>query len=141
MRIFQTRLPAAGVLGACLLLAAGSAAAEKLVMPKGMGGVPDIGAIPCEIFNQMMVVGPLGTRHSLLTWTAGYVQAFTGRSLQDVADAADVRNGPWTYDRLADELVAYCKANPQAAARQAAVNLARTLGVGGFPPAAGAAMP
>ncbi|MEZ5562830.1 MAG: hypothetical protein R3F27_07750 [Gammaproteobacteria bacterium] len=110
-----------------LLLAAGSASAEKLVMPRGMGGVPDIGAIPCEVYNDMMRIGPLGTRHSLITWSAGYLNAVTGKSLQEVVNAAD-RTGPaWTYDRLGDELTAFCKANPKALTRDAVLSVARAL--------------
>lgn len=110
-----------------LLLAAGGASAEKLVMPLGMGGVPDIGAIPCEVYNNMMRIGPLGTRHSLITWSAGYLQAVTGKPLQEVVNAAD-RTGPaWTYDRLGDELTAFCKANPKALTRDAAADLGQRL--------------
>jgi hypothetical protein len=114
--------------GVVLMLTAGSASADRLVMPKGMGGVPDIGAIPCSVLNEMSVVAPLGTRHSLLTWSAGYLQALTGKSLQEVADAAGAGSGAWTYDRLTGELAAYCKDNPKAVTREAAANLARKLG-------------
>lgn len=110
-----------------LLLAAGSASAEKLVMPRGMGGVPDIGAIPCEVYNDMMRIGPLGTRHSLITWSAGYLNAVTGKPLQEVVNAVD-RTGPaWTYNRLGDELTAFCKANPKALTRDAVLSVARAL--------------
>ena len=115
--------------GLALLLAAGGASAEKLVMPKGMGGVPDIGAIPCEVYSEMVRIAPLGTRHSLITWSAGYLQAVTAKPLQEVVNAAD-RTGPaWTYDRLGDELTAFCKANPKALTRDAVLSLARSLGV------------
>lgn len=126
-----------------LLLGCSSAMAEKLVMPKGMGGVPDIGAIPCSVFNEMSVVAPLGTRHSLLTWSAGYLQALTGRSLQQLSDTAGPADQPWTYDRLAAELAAYCEANPQAVTRDAAAALARALGVAPSPqsPSLKAAVP
>lgn len=124
--------------GVVLMLTAGSATADRLVMPKGMGGVPDIGAIPCSVLNEMSVVAPLGTRHSLLTWSAGYLQALTGKTLQDVTDAANAGGGSWTYERLTSELAAYCKDNPKAVTREAAANLARKLGaVGGAAPAPG----
>jgi hypothetical protein len=122
--------------GAGLLCTAVALAGEKLVMPRGMGGVPDIGAIPCSVFNEMTVVGPLGTRHSLLTWSAGYLQALTGKSLQEVVDGADSGNAPWTYDRLADALAGYCAKNPQALTRDAAASLSRSLGVAGAAPVA-----
>lgn len=112
-----------------MLLAAGGASAEKLVMPSGMGGVPDIGAIPCEVFSNMIRVAPLGTHHSLITWSAGYLQAITGKPLQEVVNQADRTGSPWTYDRLASELTAYCKARPDASTRDAVVDLGRQLGV------------
>jgi hypothetical protein len=138
-RIYRFPTVPAAVLGTLLALTAGGAAAGKLVMPKGMGGVPDIGAIPCSVFNEMIVVAPLGTRHSLLTWSAGYLQAVTGKSLQDVADAADAAGGPWTYDRLAGELAAFCAANPKSATRDAAADLSRKLGAHAAAPTAGTA--
>jgi hypothetical protein len=110
-----------------LLIAAGGASAEKLVMPSGMGGVPDIGAIPCEVYSEMVRIAPLGTRHSLITWAAGYLQASTGKPLQEVVNAAD-RTGPaWTYQRLGDDLTAFCKANPKAITRDAVTALATKL--------------
>jgi hypothetical protein len=117
-------------LAATLALACGSAAAEKLVMPAGMGGVPDIGHIPCVVFNEMMVVAPLGTQHSLLTWAAGYLKGATGKSLQELADAVPPAGEPWTYERMAGGLVAFCASNPQATTDAAAADLARALGGG-----------
>lgn len=112
-----------------LLIAAGGASAEKLVMPNGMGGVPDIGAIPCEVYSEMVRIAPLGSRHSLITWSAGYLQAVTGKPLQEVVNAAD-RTGPaWTYQRLGDELTAFCTANPRLITREAVLNVARALEV------------
>lgn len=112
-----------------LVSAAGAASAEKLVMPAGMGGVPDIGAIPCKVFNEMTVIGGPGTRHSLITWSAGYLEAVTGKPLQEVVNAAD-RTGPaWTYPRLGDELAAFCQAKPDALTRDAVRSLAGKLGV------------
>jgi hypothetical protein len=113
-----------------LLLATGSASAAKLTLPPGMGGVPDIGAIPCEVLSDMMRIGPLGTRHSLLTWTAGYLKALSGKSLQELTDAASAAGRPWTYEQLGDDLVAYCAANPKAVTADAATSLAGKLGVG-----------
>lgn len=113
-----------------LLLAAGGASAEKLVMPSGMGGVPDIGAIPCAVYNDMIRIGPLGTRHSLITWAAGYLHAITGKPLQELVNAADGAGGPgWTYDRLGDEFTDFCKANPDAVTRDAVSSVAGKLGV------------
>jgi len=112
-----------------LLLAAGGASAEKLTMPDGMGGVPDIGAIPCSVFSAMMERGPLGTRHSLITWSAGYLKAASGKTLQHLADAAGAGGAPWTYQKLGDELEAWCTANPTAMTADAAASVAAKLGV------------
>lgn len=110
-----------------LLFAASGASAEPLVMPRGMGGVPDIGAIPCEVFSEMVRISPLGSRHSLITWSAGYLQGVTGKPLQDVLNAADRTDPPWTYQRVGDELTAFCKANPKVTTRDAVAALAAKL--------------
>ncbi|MCL4790852.1 MAG: hypothetical protein KJ040_02245 [Gammaproteobacteria bacterium] len=110
-----------------LLLAACGASAETLVMPRGMGGVPDIGAIPCSVYNEMVRIAALGSRHSLITWSAGYLQAVTGKSLQDAVNAADRPGSTWTYNRLGDELTAFCKANPEALTRDAVLSVAQAL--------------
>lgn len=128
-------LPAQILPALALLLASGGAAAEKLVMPPGMGGVPDIGAIPCKVFNEMNRIAPLGTRHSLITWSAGYLKAVSGKPLQEVVNAADRTGPPWTYDRLAGDLVAYCAANPTAITGDAVSTVAKTLGASGAVPA------
>mgnify|MGYP003462191156 CR=1 FL=1 len=92
-----------------LLLSAGGASAEKLV------------------YSEMVRIAPLGSRHSLITWSAGYLQAVTGKPLQEVVNAAD-RTGPaWTYARLGDELTAFCKSNPKALTRDAVLSVARAL--------------
>lgn len=118
------------VLATVLTMAASAAMADKLKMPVGMGGVPDIGAIPCSVLNEMIKIGPLGTRHSLLTWSAGYLQALSGKSLQTLVDeAGKAGGGAWTYDRIAADLAGYCVANPKAVTHEAAANLARELGV------------
>ena len=120
----QKRGAAAPLVTLVLLFAAGGAPAAKLKMPAGMGGVPDIGAISCTVFNEMMVIGPLGTRHSLLTWAAGHYTATTGKSLEQLAAEAGQAGQTWNYDRLAEQLVAYCAANPKAMTSDAARTLA-----------------
>lgn len=122
-----------------LLLTAGGASADKLTMPEGMGGVPDIGAIPCSVFSAMMERGPLGTRHSLITWTAGYLKAASGKTLQNLADAAGAGGAPWTYQKIGDELEAFCTASPTAMTADAAASVAAKLGTTG--PAAAATAP
>lgn len=127
MKLQYVSLVRRGLPAFVLLIAASGASAEKLVMPKGMGGVPDIGAIPCEVYSEMVRIAPLGSRHSLITWSAGYLQAVTGKPLQEVVNAAD-RTGPaWTYQRLGDELTDFCKANPKAMTRDAVLGVARAL--------------
>lgn len=112
--------------GAIVLAAsANPALADRLRVPQGMGGVPDIGAIPCSVLNEMVQRAPLGTRHSLLTWAAGYLNASTGLTLQQVADGAP--GGAWTYDRLALALAGYCADNPERSTREAVVDLAGKL--------------
>lgn len=108
------------------------ALADRLRMPEGMGGVPDIGAIPCSLLNEMVQRAPLGTRHSLLTWAAGYLTAHTGLTLQQVVDQAP--GGAWNYDSLATTLGDYCAGNPDRATRDAVLNLASQLGAGSKDP-------
>jgi hypothetical protein len=122
---FPKQLFVAAVATGLAALAA-PASADRLRMPQGMGGVPDIGAIPCSLLNEMITVAPLGTRHSLLTWAAGYLNAATGLTLQQAADQAP--GGAWNYDRLAAALGDYCTGNPEQATRDAVLNLASQLG-------------
>lgn len=115
---------------AALCLAATAApAADLLKLPKGMGGVSDIGAIPCSVFSQMIVVAPQGTRLSLLTWAAGYYTGVSGKTLSEVATAASKPDATWDYERLTGQLVDYCAANPKAGTSEAVKDLGRTLGV------------
>lgn len=114
---------------ACLmLLIAGNAPARELTLPSGMGGVPDIGAIPCHVFAEMLVVGPQGTRLSLLTWTGGYLYATTGQSMEQLVSAANRAGGNWGFASITDHFVSYCEANPEAVTRAAAEDLAGQLG-------------
>lgn len=114
-----------------LALFAGAASADRLRMPEGMGGVPDIGAIPCSLLTEMIERAPLGTRHSLLTWAAGYLNGATGLTLQQAADQAP--GGAWNYDRLARALGDYCAGNPDQSTREAVVKLARDIGAAPSP--------
>jgi hypothetical protein len=109
------------------LLISESAVAAKLKLPQGMGGVPDIGAIPCSVFSEMLVVGPLGTRHSLLTWANGYWYAQTGKATDELLAIAEAGGDSWDFERLTDHLVAYCAANPEAVTRDAVTSLGAEL--------------
>ncbi|MBM4195590.1 MAG: hypothetical protein FJ197_00630 [Gammaproteobacteria bacterium] len=124
------RLRIAGMVGAGMLaLGATNAAAELLPLPDGMGGVSDIGAIQCSVYSNMIRIGPLGSRLSLLTWAAGYYAATSGKTLHALATAPGQPGGPWDFDRLTTHLVDYCAANPQAVTADAVRDLAANLGV------------
>ncbi len=101
--------------------------AEKVELPPGMGGVPDIGAIPCRVFSEMLVIGPLGTRHSLLTWANGYYYARNGKALDELVAAAKESGEDWDFARLTEHFVAYCADNPQAITRAAVASLGEVL--------------
>jgi len=108
-----------------------AAAADRIELPDGMGGVPNIGAIPCEVYSKMLVYGPQGTRLSLLTWAEGYFFAKTGRTLSeiiaDVPDAADAND----FFGVTDRFVEYCAANPEAMTSDAVTALAGQLTAAG----------
>lgn len=124
------RVRAVCAAGLLLALASAGAAAELVRLPRGMGGVSDIGAIPCKVFSQMVVVAPQGTRLSLLTWAAGYYSATSGKALFDVVSAANAGGGPpWDFERLTGQFVAYCAANPEAITSEAVKDLGRQLGL------------
>jgi len=103
------------------------ALAERLELPKGMGGVADIGTIPCDVFNQMLVVGPQGTRLSLLTWADGYYYARTEKTMDELVAAAKQSGESWDFERLTDHFTEFCAANPEAITRDAVVSLGNEL--------------
>ncbi len=111
-------------LATSLLLVCNTASAEKLKLPLGMGGVPDIGAIPCEVFSKMIVPGPLGTKRSLLTWGEGYFYAKTGKTIDEIIEAADQS---WDFDSLTAHLVNFCAAHPDAQTSAAVIDLGEHL--------------
>jgi len=108
-------------------LLSNTVSAEKLKLPAGMGGVPDIGAIPCDVFNKMMVVGPLGTKRLLLTWAQGYYHAKSGKTLDEIIEAADEAGQTWDFDSLTGHLVDYCAAEPEALTAAAVADLGNQL--------------
>lgn len=112
---------------ALLLALQHNALGAKLRVPAGMGGVADIGAIPCSVFNEMLVIGPKGTRLSLLTWANGFLYAKHGKTLDELADAAAAEGEVWEFDRLTDHLVDFCAANPEAVTRDAVIDLDRVF--------------
>lgn len=102
-------------------------AADRIELPDGMGGVPNIGAIPCEVYSKMLVYGPQGTRLSLLTWAEGYFFAKTGKTLSEIL--ADAPDGDDTHDfyAITDRFVDYCAANPEAITSEAVMALGGQL--------------
>jgi len=116
-----------GLLLIAMLWVSGAAQAERLRLPNGMGGVADIGAIPCGVFSEMLVIGPLGTRLSLLTWADGFYYARTDKTMEEiVADARDAGES-WDFYRLTDHLAEYCEKNPDAVTREAVISLESAL--------------
>jgi hypothetical protein len=101
--------------------------AERLELPKGMGGVADIGTVPCDVFNRMLVIGPLGTRLSLLTWADGYYYARTEMTMDELVAAAKQSGESWDFERLTDHLAEFCAENPEAITRDAVVSLGTQL--------------
>ena len=110
-----------------LLLSCNAALGERIRLPDGMGGVPDIGAIPCNVFSEMLVIGPLGTRHSLLTWANGYYYARTEKTTDELVAAAKQTGETWDFERLTDHLVEFCAENPEAVTRDAVNSLGNVL--------------
>lgn len=104
-----------------------SSDAEKLRLPSGMGGVPDIGAIPCRVFSEMIVVGPLGTKRLLLTWAEGYYRAKSGKTIDEILEDANSTGHAWNFDSLTGHLVDYCAADPEALTATAVADLGRRL--------------
>jgi hypothetical protein len=112
---------------AAVLLLNDTAFAEKLKLPAGMGGVPDIGAIPCEVFNNMIEIGPLGTKRSLLTWAEGYYFAKSGKTIDKILADAHEAGTSWDFDSLTGHFVEYCAADPQALTSAAVIDLGGRL--------------
>ncbi len=108
-------------------LTAGTSAAKEIMLPDGMGGVPDIGTIPCSVFTQMLVIGPLGTKHSLLTWAEGYLYAKTDRSMEELVSEANAAGAGWNFTALTDHFVSYCQEHPEAVTKSAVQDLAGKL--------------
>lgn len=127
IRINGLSVPCAAVVFALMFSAAD--AADKLRLPSGMGGVPDIGAIPCRVFSEMIVIGPLGTKRLLLTWAEGYYRAISGKTIDEILADAGADGTDWNFDSLTGHFVEYCAANPEALTSAAVVDLGGLLSV------------
>lgn len=110
-----------------VLLLSETVLAEKLELPPGMGGVPDIGAIPCGVFNDMIEIGPLGTKRSLLTWAEGYYFAKTGKTIDEILADTGASGKSWDFYSLTDHFVDFCAAEPQAPTSAAVIDLGERL--------------
>lgn len=104
-----------------------AASAAPLNLPEGMGGVPNIGAIPCSVFSEMLVIGPKGTRLSLLTWAEGYFFAKTGKTLDEILERDSNTDNAFDFYSLTDQFVEYCSSNPEAKALDAVAELGEKL--------------
>lgn len=104
---------------AALILPGLAPAADPIELPPGMGGVPDIGAVPCSVFSNMLVIGQKGVRHSLLTWTEGYLFARTGKTLDEIILAAPEDARPYDFFGITDRFIEFCADNPEALTRDA----------------------
>jgi hypothetical protein len=115
------------LLAVFLLMSGNVVLAERLELPKGMGGVADIGTVPCDVFNKMLVIGPLGTRLSLLTWADGYYYARTEKTMDELVATAKQSGESWDFERLTDHFAEFCAENPEAITRDAVVSLGTQL--------------
>jgi len=122
----RIRLTLAGGVLICLTASAGS-----IQLPSGMAGVPNIGAIPCSVFTEMLDIGSKGVRHSLLTWAEGYFFAKTGKTLNEILDDRPVANESYNFDGITERFVEYCAANPEAITSEAVIALGGQLMVAG----------
>lgn len=87
-------------------------AAKPLALKPGMTGVPDLGAIKCEMFNRMYPNGPTGMSQAVLTWAQGYFYALTGNTIDEIL-APLPEDGAWDFDRLTGHIVDYCEEHPE----------------------------
>lgn len=114
-----------GLVLTLLLVIAGAspAIAGKLTLRPGMGGVPDLGAIRCETFNDMYPAGPSGLRQAILYWTEGYVFARTGKIIDELLESLGERGTLWNFETLTDHIVQFCRAKPEAPVPDAVADL------------------
>ncbi len=102
---------------------------SRIRIHPGMGGVSDIGATDCALFNEMHYNGPTGMEHHVLTWVQGYVFAKTGSNIDAMLDKIP-DGGGWDFASLTGVFVDYCKANPTEPVSTAAVRVWSVLEAG-----------
>jgi len=118
------RRPGLPALMMALMLSLGTETlAAELKLRPGMTGVPDLGAISCETFNQMHPAGPTGMEQAVLTWAQGYFYALSGKTTNEILAALPDGGAEWNFDRLTDHIVEYCAARPEATIPDAAADL------------------
>jgi len=96
------------------------AASEPLQLDPGMAGFADLGTIKCGYFVELLPIGPKGFRQSLMTYAQGFVFAKSGKTIDQIL-ATQARS--WTYNSLSEEMVQYCRANPEKTIPDAAAHL------------------
>ena len=87
-------------------------AAKPLTLRPGMTGVPDLGAIKCEMFVHMYPNGPTGMSQAVLTWSQGYFYALTGKTTDEIL-APLPEESAWDFDSLTGHIVDYCEEHPE----------------------------
>lgn len=96
------------------------AASDPLQMDPGMAGFADLGTIQCDYFVELLPIGPKGFRQSLMTYAQGFVFAKSGKTFDQVLAG---QGKSWTYNSLSEEMVQYCRANPEKSIPDAAAHL------------------
>lgn len=117
------------VLSMLAFVASGESTTSRVKIHPGMGGVSDIGATDCALFNEMHYNGPTGMEHHVLTWVQGYVHAQTGANIDTLLESLP-DGGGWDFDSLTGVFVEHCKANPEAKVSEAAIKLWSVLEAG-----------
>ena len=114
---------------ATLLLTAGTATNAEYVLPPGMTGVADFGAIDCATFTHMYPAGPTGVGQAVLSWAQGYIYASSGNTLSEALDAAPGGSN-WDFFSLREFIVDYCEQKPEAQLPEAVTKLWATINAG-----------
>jgi hypothetical protein len=101
--------------------------ATRLKLRPGMTGVPDLGAIYCETFNQMHPAGPTGMEQAVLTWAEGYFYGLSGKTIDEILAVQPAGSTQWNFNTLSGHIVAFCAAQPNASVPDAVADLWQRL--------------